>query len=553
MMVAVAMTDDQLPPLLTERLGSTDRDVRLAAVDELATIAAGADAAAAASAWWALTGLTDDDSRRVAAAATDALARMTVRLDPPTIDFGTAPPGSHRLVTTATIQAPRQARGWSATTTAPDLRVWINGDAVTVAWLPGSGRLDATVVLDGPGGEVVLPVTGEVAYGAPSAAAVEARRTARAGVGRLLTEVAAEAPEHRSTWRRRGGVVVAATLAVLGAGTAVAAALAVRPDRPVAPTGRTVVEAPAARPAPARPVSLATPVVQGTIGVGNEPEGLAVAPDSRTLYVANQGSHVLSVVDLATRRVISVALRNTARFVAVSRDGTQVFVSIYENDNSGSAVAVIDAKTRAVRAYLRTGPRPYALSVGPDGRLWVPIHDSHSIEIYSPRDQRPAGRIEVPANPHAVSFAADEMRAFTPDHESNAVSVIDMRTDRPVHTVRVHRAPHSLSVSPDGRAVVVACYQANAVDVIDTGSLRRTGPIQVGASPQGVAFATDSADAYVVNEGSDTLSVIDPRARSVTATIATGHSPRAVAVAPDGRFAYVSNGDDDTVSVVKVA
>ncbi|MEV4351944.1 YncE family protein [Actinoplanes sp. NPDC049596] len=298
-------------------------------------------------------------------------------------------------------------------------------------------------------------------------------------------------------------------------------------------------------------VSVARPAVTATLPVGAEPEGVAVSPDSRTVYVANQGERSLSVIDVASRYVTPVPLRNTARFVAVSRDGRRVYVSMFEKDRSGSGVAILDAATRRVISYLRTGTQPYDLAVAPDGRLWVPIHGSARLDVFSP-DDRPAGQVRVAANPHSVGFAAAGSRAFTPDHESNRVSVIDTRTDRRTGSIPVSSAPHSLDVAPDGRTVAVACYGANAVDLIDAVTLRRRGPFAVGRKPQSVAVSADSAHAYVVNEEDNTVSVMAIRSGTVTATLRVGRSPRTVAVAPDGRSAYVTNGDDNTVSILQI-
>jgi YVTN family beta-propeller protein len=307
------------------------------------------------------------------------------------------------------------------------------------------------------------------------------------------------------------------------------------------------------RPPPAPHLaSVAKPMARGTIAVGAEPEGIAVAPDGRTLYVANQGSRILSVVDVASRAVTSVPLRNTPHFVAVSRDARLIYVSMYADDKSGSGVAVVQTTTKKVVKYIATGAQPYALAVAPDGRLWVPIHSGRNVEIYTAGDQRRVGRVLVPQNPHAVAFAADGMRAFTPNHESNSVSVIDMRSERLVRSVPVSPAPHSLAVSPDGRTVAVACYQADVVHLINAVTLRSGRPIPVGTKPQSVAFAADGAHVYVVNEGSNDLSVIDTRSGRVTATVDTGASPRSIAVAPDGRFAYVTNGDANSVTAIEV-
>ncbi len=298
-------------------------------------------------------------------------------------------------------------------------------------------------------------------------------------------------------------------------------------------------------------VSADRPAVQSSINVGTEPQGVVVAPDSRTVYVANQHSHILSVIDVASRNVTSVGLTHTPRFVAVSRDGTQVYASMYEDDFSGSGVAIVDAATKAVR-YLNTGPQPYALSVAPDGKLWVPIHSQHRIEVYDPNTGAHVTNVDVPPNAHSVAFSPTLARAFTPNHESNLVSVIDMHTNRTTG-IPVDTAPHSLALSPDQRMVIVACYGANVVDFIDPVSMRNIGRLAVGVKPRYVAFSADGSHAYIVNEGSDSVSVIDVVARTVASVIPVGHSPRTIGVAPDGRLAYVSNGGSNTVSVLAVA
>jgi YVTN family beta-propeller protein len=312
------------------------------------------------------------------------------------------------------------------------------------------------------------------------------------------------------------------------------------------------LSSPSASPTATPPVlvSVDRPAVRAAINVGNEPQGVAVAPDSRTVYVANQNSRVLSVIDIASLNVSSVRLAHPPRFVAVSHDGARVYVSMYEDDFSGSGVAIVNAATKSVR-YLKTGPQPYDLSVAPDGKLWVPIHDRHRVEVYNPDNGARVAMVEVPPNAHSVTFSPRLARAFTPNHESNLVSAIDMRTKRWTG-IPVDNAPHSLALSPDQRTLIVACYGANVVDFIDPVRLRNTGRLRVGVQPRYVAFSVDGSHAYVVNEGSDSVSVIDVATRTVSSVIRVGNSPRTIGVAPDGRFAYASNGRDDTVSVLDV-
>jgi YVTN family beta-propeller protein len=563
------MSEHGLPPHVLTEIDSPIRESRLKSVDELTRIAAGSDLTMAFAARAALQQLTGDDSRSVASSAAASLERTAVRLNPDRFDFGQVTPETPRLAADVTVEGPPLAvAAATLTVSGPGLRAMLDGRRLRIVWLPRSDWLDGSVTVRGPAGWADVRVTGQVVAGSMSRVAVEARMRAVDSIGGLRTPQVTVLPPAPARRRRRAGALVLAAgltaLVVLG-GAGVAMALTMRGHgstaQPVAAPG---LPAPSVTPAPAptttvaqeplahRITSVAKPTVTGTIKVGNEPEGVAVSPDGRTIYVANQSSHVLSIVDAASHHVTSVTLRNTPRFVTTSRDGRLIFVSMYENDLAGSGVAVVDATTHRVVRNLSTGKQPYALSIGPDGKVWVPIHSAGRVEIYDPGTLKADGRITTPANPHAVGFSGDLMRAFTPDHESNVVSAIDMNTGKVLRSIPVSEAPHSLAVSPDGRRVLVACFGANAAEMIDAATLKVTGPIKVGKEPQSAAFAADGGHGYLVNEGDNTISVVDGHTSKVTATVKVGHSPRYVAVSPDGRLAYVSNGEDDTISVLRV-
>jgi YVTN family beta-propeller protein len=561
------MSEQVLPSHVMTGIDSPIREARLTGVDELARLAFGADLAMAAAARRELQRLTDDDSRSVASAAARALERTAIRLNPDRLDFGQIAPGTPRLVADVLVEGPPLAvAAATVTVSGPGLRAMLTGRQLRVVWLPRTDWLDGSVTVRGPAGWADVRVTGQVTAAAPIPPPVVDTYETTGVRGVRMTVLPPTPPPRR---RRLGATALVGGLTALvllgGAGVAVAFTMNREPGPPVAVQGIGPTPAPStfsgkalSTPGPAkvplanRIQSVAKPTVVATVRVGAEPEGVVVSPDGNTVYVANQSSHFLSVMDAVTRKVTAVKLRNTPRFVTTSRDGKLVFVSMYEDLLDGSGVAVVDVASRKVLRNLNTGIQPYALSIGPDGRLWVPIHGKGTIEVYDATGSRLDSRITVVPNPHAVGFSGDLMRAFTPNHESNVVSVIDMRRDRVLRTIPVSQAPHSLAVSPDGRRVIVAGYEANATNLIDALTLKRNDPVKVGTEPQSVAFAADGEHAYVVNEGDNTVSVLNGRTGKVTSTVKVGRSPRTVGVSPDGRFAYVSNGDDNTVSVLKV-
>jgi YVTN family beta-propeller protein len=336
----------------------------------------------------------------------------------------------------------------------------------------------------------------------------------------------------------------AALVVAMVTGLAVNATGQTRPPAAPAPTA-------SATPAGV-PRSSARPVLAAALAVGRDPEGVAVSPDGRTAYVADQGSHEVVAVDTARLRVRArLPLPSTPRFVAVSPDGRRAYVSMFAGDGSGSGVAVLDTGSGTVLGVVRTGPKPYALAVAPDGRVWVPVHEAGRIEVIDGERRAVVGTIRVPASPHAVAFGPGGRRAYTADHESNVVSVLDRRRRTVLGALRVDRSPHHLAVSGDG-TLAVANYDAGTVNLVAPDG-RMGRPIRVGRNPQSVGFAADGGHAYVVDEGDGTVSVVDVAARRVSATVRVGSSPRSVAVAPDGRTAYVTVGGAGQLGVLRLA
>ncbi|MBB4750450.1 beta-propeller fold lactonase family protein [Actinoplanes lobatus] len=318
-----------------------------------------------------------------------------------------------------------------------------------------------------------------------------------------------------------------------------------------APTG------PATEPAgtqqPAAPPSLAKPVVLEQIRLGREPEGVAVSPDNRTLYVADQDSKDVHFVDVQSKQVSAVKVPNTPRFLALSADGGRLYVSLFENDFTGNGLAVIDTANKTLVKTIRTGPRPFEPAVAPDGKVWLPIHNGARVEIYDDKTLTEAARISVPPNPHWIVFTPDGQTAFTANHESSQISVVSV-ADRLVRkNFKVGKSPHALAVTPDGKQLVATNYDLDTVEVYDTGNQRLIHRVVVGKEPQAVMISGDSRHAYIVNEGSDNLSVIDLSTGKVVSTIGVGDSPRVNALSPDGKRLYVTDGRGKTVTVLRVS
>jgi YVTN family beta-propeller protein len=324
-----------------------------------------------------------------------------------------------------------------------------------------------------------------------------------------------------------------------------------RSGSPATPAPGAVAAAPPA--ASAVVTSVPVPSLGTPIQVGATPNFVTLSPNGRLAYVANADAETVTVVDTSINRVIATipVPAGPPRFLTFAPDGRRVYVSIFNDQRTIHAIGVIDTTTDNIVATIPVATRPFRAAITADGtRLYVPNHDSGTIEIIDTRTDAVVAEIKVPPNPHWIEFSRDGTRAYMANHESNLVSVLDVATNAVIAQIPVGASPHALAVHPSRPLVANVNYDGNTVTMIDTNTNRVTATIPVGKQPQSIRWAPDGRFAYVVNDGDGTLSVINTDTDRVTATIPTGGSPTSVAVLPDGREAYVSNLDSGTLSVL---
>jgi YVTN family beta-propeller protein len=282
-----------------------------------------------------------------------------------------------------------------------------------------------------------------------------------------------------------------------------------------------------------------------TIGVGSGPLAVAVTPDLTQVYVANTGSHTVSIIDADT----DTPLRDPITYgrgpigVAASTDASTVYVS---NGLSGT-VSAIDTTSHNTTFTMPAGPSPAGLVALPDGEhLYV-------------ANSTLAGTVSVLNTVNAVVEATIGLGSLIYDVAvsqngdlvyatgDGSLYVIDTATRAVVATIPVGTGSRAVAVCPDGPAYVVN-QGADSVSVVDTATNTVTATIPVGANPLDVTFTTDCRFALVTNSVPCTVSVIDVATAAVLVDIAVGPAP--VGVAATSRSAYVTNGHGDSVSVI---
>lgn len=145
------------------------------------------------------------------------------------------------------------------------------------------------------------------------------------------------------------------------------------------------------------------PTAIAQIGVGKQPEGIAVSPDGRELWVGQNGDGQISIIDTATNKIKeTIKVGQVPIRVKFTPDGKRVLVS----DPPRGELVVLDAATRREVKRLTVGQVPVGIVVAPDGRrAFIATMQSNKIVEINLDSLTLARSVETGAGPDGMAWA----------------------------------------------------------------------------------------------------------------------------------------------------
>ena len=287
----------------------------------------------------------------------------------------------------------------------------------------------------------------------------------------------------------------------------------------------------------------ATNTIVGEITGVEVIHGVAAAPDGSTLYLTNESTEMLDIVDVKTLKVTnSIPLSGRPNNLAIHNDGHRVYVAI---QGTGGGVDVIDTvneehvkfirilrgvhntfmtpDSRYVVAgstggggataidtelertvwsiYFEGGVRPFTFDTNPDGstkNMYVQVTNHHGFAVVDWEQRKEIGRVVQPDIPEAQR-----------------------------NTYGIQGAPaHGIKVSPDETTIWSTSKINGHVYAYSLPDLEYLGGVPVGVVPDWLTFTPDGKYLYAANAHSNTVSVIDVEARKEVKVIPVGQVPK---------------------------
>jgi YVTN family beta-propeller protein len=186
------------------------------------------------------------------------------------------------------------------------------------------------------------------------------------------------------------------------------------------------------------------------------------------------------------------------------------------DEGIGGALTVIDLNEKVPPVTVPCGGRPYDITRGRNGLIYVSDWAQKRVLVLDPETLRTVQKIAVGDHPNQLALHPRDDRLFVTCGSSNCVSVID--TERGIVTETIMTSlfpkapegstPDALCISPDGKSLYVANADNNCIAVIDIEEQSKSlvkGFIPTGWYPTSVAITPDGKQLLVgVGKGNQT-------------------------------------------------
>jgi YVTN family beta-propeller protein len=271
--------------------------------------------------------------------------------------------------------------------------------------------------------------------------------------------------------------------------------------------------------------------------------GVAAAPDGRALYLSNESTQTLDIVDTTTLKVTnSIPLSGHPNNLAIHDNGERVYVAI---QGTGGGVDVIDTVNEEHIRFIPIMRGVHNTFITPDSKYVVAgSTGGNTATVIDTELERPVWAIYFEGGVRPLTFDTNAdgstKNMYVQVTNLHGFAVVDW--DKRIETRRVTQpdipvaernregiqgAPaHGIKVSPDGTTLWSTSKINGHVYAYSLPDLAYLGGVKVGVVPDWLTFTLDGKFLYVANAHSNYVSVVDVAARKEIQQIPVGQVPK---------------------------
>lgn len=325
---------------------------------------------------------------------------------------------------------------------------------------------------------------------------------------------------------------------------------------------------------------LAFLIVASVSLAGSSNSLMDVAPEGKSLIVANNDSGTVTLVDLETKeKVREIKVGKKPEGVTWIGNGPLAAVTLYHEQ----AVVIIDTRTGKIEKTIKTAAEPYGIVADAKGTRAFVTHEYpglvSEIDLISGKVVR-----EIPAGSmvRGIALAPDGKRIYVTEFYTGVLNAIDLESGKIVDSWKGHTTDNlarhvelhpkrpkaymahirSMIKVADGAGSIFPQLSIHDLKPpVQEGNRRRSwgmdtfNGVYVVTNPWEAAISPDGKRLYIIYAGTNDMNyinLIDDDYKEIERAgqpVRTGQNPRAVRVSPDSKSVYIYSAMDFSVSV----
>jgi YVTN family beta-propeller protein len=259
---------------------------------------------------------------------------------------------------------------------------------------------------------------------------------------------------------------------------------------------------------------------------------------------AQEGSEQ-KVISLKSKPII-----NSGSF-PIGIDINPITNKLYVANQFSNTISVIDIDKSKVEKNIDVGNSPYDVDVNPfSNRIYASNRDSDTISVIDGFTNKELTNISVGDSPLGIGINLGRGWVYVANLDSKTITVIDAINNHIIKTLKYASLPYDIVINPVTNKVYVSDLGKDSVLVLDGSNNTLVSTIPVGLNPSVLAINTQTNTIYVSNFSNDTVSIINGTSNKVETNIKVGNNPVGIAVNPRINKIYVNNLADNTISVI---
>jgi YVTN family beta-propeller protein len=189
--------------------------------------------------------------------------------------------------------------------------------------------------------------------------------------------------------------------------------------------------------------------------VGSVPKVVEVTPDNKYLLVTNWCSYTLTVISIASQKVIrTIYIGAYPRGISISKDSSKAYVA----EMGGNRIHVIDLSNFSV-SYIPIGSNPRAIVLSPDNSmLYATLNLSGRVASWNLATNKAGKSIKTGKAARSLAISSDGTALFAVNFDSGTISKIRSSDMKVLQTVSACKDPIGVTYDSPTNNLWVACY-----------------------------------------------------------------------------------------------